>query len=469
MNSPSSFRWLLAWLLVLGSLPAAQASHLLGGDISYSSIASTTAGVPRYHVVARRFELDYADGTVNLPLSAVRGSCAAPLAGSFTVVAPRTRQVYVTSGCPTSPLLYRITYNEIDVNLPAGEWVLSYSDGSRNSNIANIINAGGQSSYISTYLDNTVWTQDTSPQVESFTLPTISTTMLSQYSLSAFDADGDSLRYELSTPAGSCTQALATTSTIHYALNTSTGQMQPLATSSSTQGLYNVTLRVSEYRRFNSRWILLGYVVREAIYSLYATTNQPPAFTSMQVNSGAAQPLGAAIALLPGQTMQVALQATDPDIGQQISFASNAVGTVPGLSLARIGTTNGVQLTWQVPATLPPGRYSIPITVFDNNCPFSASEGRTLTFVVASTALATRAAATATDVYPVPFREQVQFTTAPNQAVILVDALGREVARLTSAPSGLVRWQPAASLPAGLYLARAASTGQPLARLLRAE
>jgi hypothetical protein len=72
-------------------------------------------------------------------------------------------------------------------------------------------------------------------------------------------------------------------------------------------------------------------------------------------------------------------------------------------------------------------------------------------------------------VYPVPFREQVQFTTAPNQAVILVDALGREVARLTSAPSGLVRWQPAPTLPAGLYLARAASTGQPLARLLRAE
>ena len=47
--------------------------------------------------------------------------------------------------------------------------------------------------------------------------------------------------------------------------------------------------------------------------------------------------------------------------------------------------------------------------------------------------------------------------------------MGREVARLTSAADGLVRWQPAAALPAGLYLARSASSGQPLARLLRAE
>jgi hypothetical protein len=462
-------RWLLALLLLLGSRPGAWATHMLGGDISYTSIPSTTPGVPRYHVVLRRFELDYADGMVNLTLLASRGSCAAPLAGSFSAVAPRTQLVYITSGCTTSPLQYRIAYNEVDVNLPAGEWVLSYAEYNRNSGIANIVNAGFQTFYMSAYLDNTIWTQDASPKVESFALPNVSTTMLSPYSLSAFDADGDSLRYELTTPMGSCTQALATTTAIHYALNTSTGQMQPIATSSSTQGLYNVTLRVSEYRRFGTRWVMLGAVSRESIYSLYATTNQPPAFTSMQVNSGAAQPLGTAIALLPGQTMQVALQATDPDASQQISFASNAVGTVPGLSLARIGTTNGVQLTWQVPATLPAGRYNIPVTVFDNNCPFSASEERTLTFVVASTALATRAAATATDVYPVPFREQVQFTTAPNQAVILVDALGREVARLTSAPSGLVRWQPAPTLPAGLYLARAASTGQPLARLLRAE
>jgi hypothetical protein len=130
-----------------------------------------------------------------------------------------------------------------------------------------------------------------------------------------------------------------------------------------------------------------------------------------------------------------------------------------------------LQLTWQVPATLPPGRYAITVGVLDTNiCP-SASEERTLVFAVGGgSALTTRASALATaEVYPTPFREQVQFKATPHQAVVLFDALGREVARLTSPADGLVRWLPAPSLPAGLYLARDADSGRPLARLLRTE
>jgi hypothetical protein len=169
----------------------------------------------------------------------------------------------------------------------------------------------------------------------------------------------------------------------------------------------------------------------------------------------------------PGQAVALALEAADPDAGQALRFESQAPGIIPGLSLQTTGATSA-QLTWQVPATLPPGRYTATVAVLDNGCP-SASEEYTFSFLVSATALATRAAAAATDVYPIPFREQVQFTTAPGQAVLVVDALGREVARLVSGPGGLVRWQPAPTLPAGLYLARVASTGQPLARLLRAE
>jgi hypothetical protein len=166
----------------------------------------------------------------------------------------------------------------------------------------------------------------------------------------------------------------------------------------------------------------------------------------------------------------VVLATTDPDAGQLMRFVIPAASVVPGLSLAPTSSATSTQLTWQVPATLPAGRYPILVTVLDNGCP-NASEERTLVFVVSGSAVtATRAGALATaESYPTPFREQVQFTTAPNQDVILIDALGREVARLTSTASGLVRWQPAATLPAGLYLARSASSGQPLARLLRAE
>jgi hypothetical protein len=333
--------------------------------------------------------------------------------------------------------------------------------------VANITSSVGQQCYIEAFLDNTAGTQDSSPRFESLLRPYTSTLALTPYSYSAFDTDGDSLRYEFVLPYGACGQPIPSTFSPHFGLNAGSGAMPPVAATSTAQGIFCSVVRVSEYRKTSTnRWALLGYVTRDNLYVVDAATNLPPAFTTMQVNGSAAQSLSQPIAVRAGQTVGVTLQAADPDAGQLINFTANAPAVVPGLSIARIGTTNSEQLTWQVPATLPPGRYHIAVGVLDDAC---ASEERTLTFVVGSTALATRAAAAATDVFPVPFREQVQFTTAPNQAVVLVDALGREVARLTSAPNGLVRWQPAPTLPAGLYLARAAGTGQPLARLLRAE
>jgi hypothetical protein len=477
MRLTTSFRWLLAPLLAAGSLSAAQASHILGGDISYASIASTTAGVPRYHVVVRKFENAASPGSPiissNVELRAAQNGCytpGTPTSLSFTVALTSTASGPVQQcGGGFSP--YRVLLFETDVNLPAGQWRLSTSDNARIADIQNITNSPSSSFYMEAYLDNTVTTQDTSPKFESVLQPSFSTVALSQHSFSAFDVDGDSLRYEQIVAYNNCNQLVSGgTLAPQFHLNFATGAFEPMVSSSSIQGYYSTVVRVNEYRKVSAnRWALIGSVMRDQSFALYPTTNQPPTFTTMQVNGGAAQALGPAIAVQPGQTVSVLLQATDPDASQTLRFASEAPNVVPGLTLTRVGTTNSEQLTWQVPGTLPPGRYAIAVGVLDNGCINNASEERTLTFVVGSTALATRAAATATDVFPVPFREQVQFTTAPNQAVILVDALGREVARLTSAPSGLVRWQPAPSLPAGLYLARSASSGQPLARLLRAE
>jgi hypothetical protein len=467
------FRW-LALLLAVGSFSAARASHILGGDISFASIASTTAGVPRYHVVVRKFENVFSPVTTpGVELRAAQNGCytsGTPTSLSFNVAITSTVSGPVQQ-CGGGLSSYRTLLFETDIDLPAGQWRLSTSDNARIADIQNITNPTSAGLYIEAYLDNTITTQDASPRFESILQPAFSTVALSQHSFSAFDVDGDSLRYEQLVAYDACNQlVMGGTIATQFHLNFATGAFEPMVSSIGTQGYYSTVVRVNEYRKVSAnRWVLIGSVMRDQTYAAYTTTNQPPTFTTMQVNGGAAQALGPAIAVQPGQTVNVLLQATDPDAGQTLRFASEAPNVVPGLSLTRIGTTNSEQLTWQVPATLPPGRYRIAVGVLDNGCTASGSEERTLTFVVGNTALATRAAASATDVYPVPFREQVQFTTAPNQAVILVDALGREVARLTSAPSGLVRWQPAPTLPAGLYLARAASTGQPLARLLRAE
>ena len=480
MRTLIPFRWLLALLLALGSLSAAYASHLRGGDITYATIPSTTAGVPRYHVVIRNFiDLAGIAPATSTVLTTSRGGCStSPPTPGTGITVPRTQLLNSNlQTCGTTNPLYQIAVYEVDLDLPLplGQWVLSTTDNARSVTILNIQNAGSQNIYLTASLDNSLAAQDVSPVFQSLLQPIVSTNAPTPYSMSAFDAEGDSLVYELIQPATGCNQPLPyypSTFAPHYTINTATGALTPTAAvGSSNQGFYNITARVSEYRKLNSnRWVLIGYVMRDTLYLLFPITNQPPTFTTMQVNGGTAQPLSATVAAQPGQTVSVLLQATDPDATQQLRFASAAAGVVPGLSLTQVGTTGSAQLSWQVPATLPAGRYPLLVSVFDNGCPYNGSEERVITCVVSGNRpLATRAAATATDVYPVPFREQVQFTTAPNQAVVLVDALGREVARLTSAANGLVRWQPAPTLPAGLYIARSVTSGHPLARLLRAE
>jgi len=126
----------------------------------------------------------------------------------------------------------------------------------------------------------------------------------------------------------------------------------------------------------------------------------------------------------------------------------------------------------RLPATLPPGRYTATVAVFDDGCPLNASEEQTFSFLVSapSTALADRPALPPASgaAFPMPFREQVQFQAAAGgQAITIVDELGRVVARLQAGADGRIRWQPTPTLPAGLCVARGAA-GRPLARLLRA-
>lgn len=79
-------RWLLALVLGLGSLLTAQATHLRGGNITYSSVASTTAGVPRYHVVVQLFLDSRGPEQSTIELAATNGNYGS---SSFTVQATK--------------------------------------------------------------------------------------------------------------------------------------------------------------------------------------------------------------------------------------------------------------------------------------------------------------------------------------------------------------------------------------------
>jgi hypothetical protein len=477
MRPVTRFRWLVALGLWLGSLLAAHATHILGGDITYAPVAATTPGVPRYHVLLQLFRdpTGVQQPTANLVCS--RGGCDVTAPGGFTLTLPQTQVAGAYAlGCPGFPLLlYQVLRFETDVDLPTGQWTLSFTEANRQPNIVNLLNSVNTSFYFSTYLNNALGAQNTSPRFLSTLLPYLPNTQPQRYSFSTFDSEGDSLAYQFSPPqqgappVGCSAPVSGALPAPHFQVSAATGALTSVA-AATQQGLYALAVRVTEFRRVNGSWQLLGYVTRDITYlASPLSTNQTPHFTSLTVNGAASpQPLDQPIRVQPGQRVSLALGATDPDAGQSLRFESQAPGIIPGLSLQTTGAASA-QLTWQVPATLPPGRYTATVAVLDNGCP-TASEEYTFSFWVAAQPLASRAALRPEPVvFPTPFREQVQFQTAPNQVVVLVDVLGREVARLTSAADGFVRWQPAATLPAGLYLARSAASGQPLAHLLRAE
>lgn len=480
MSTRFRFRWLLALLMGVGGLRAAHATHIIGGDIAYAPVASTTAGGPRYHVTVRLFrDVTSSVQQADIQLTCNRGGCNAAAADYFTVTIRRNQLLpQMASSCPL-PVAFRVYETDLfetNVDLPRGQWTLSVHTENRGTDIRNMANSVSQTLYLSAFLDNALVAQNNSPRFETNLLPYICGNSAQRYSFSTFDIDGDSLVYSFATPQSSvqplnlCGSDVANFVTAQFQLNAATGALTAPA-GTVQQGLYAMAARVNEYRRLNGSWQPIGYVTRDITYVAYAATNIPPRFTGFTLGAGTPQPPSQVIPVRAGQAVSLTLSATDPNAGQALRFSSDATAVVPGLSLTTLGATQA-RLTWQVPATLLPGRYTATVAVFDDGCPLNASEEQTLSFLVVApgTALASRSALPPAGgaAFPMPFREQVQFQAAAGgQAITIVDELGRVVARLQAEADGRVRWQPTPALPAGLYVARGAD-GRPLTRLLRA-
>ena len=479
METLFRLRWLLAGLLWLSMVPGAYASHVRGADISYTSITSTTPGVPRYRVTMRMFRDITGVEQSTVTLSGTQGGCNSSDPRNFTVYnVPKAQATLlapvsctgVNAGTSSSFITQVCLYN-IDVDLPRGQWTLSFTAENRNGIIINATNPGFHNLYVSAFLDNRLITQDTSPTFLTTLLPSLQGNLAQAYSFSTYDADRDSVAYNLVEsqealdPSVPCGTAIAGTLSPHFQLNPATGAV--LAPAGGVRaGFYVMAVRVDEYRQLAGTWQRIGSVTRDIGYLAQNLTNQPPSFTSVAVGTSAPRPLGQTITARPGQKLNLTLTAADPDAGQQLRFSSEATSIIPGLSLATLSATQA-RLTWQVPAGLAEGFYTATIAVFDDGCPNSTVE-QTLYFRITNQVLATQPALdAATTAFPMPFREQVQFQAPAGQLVLIADELGRSVAQLRADASGRVLWQPAASLPAGLYLARGAD-GRPLARLLHA-
>ncbi|MDF7813343.1 hypothetical protein [Hymenobacter sp. YC55] len=505
-------RSVLAVLLMLGAWLPVHATHVLGGELTYTYIEGSAS---QYKILGRIYARDPATGVPDQPfmqLDCSLNGCSLTTPGSFSVRVNRVRPSSKRLGCAGSAVFLIGEYEAI-VTLPPGQWKISSVFTTRGGT-SNLTNPSGNDLYLSAFLDNSSGSHNSSPRFTSFTLPyNLAVNQPYRYSFSAFEPDGDSLVYRavqpatssaiaasscgtpiqytsypagqfqdpttgqmVSYPAGQFTVAfpLLSFQTVNavavpqFNLNATTGEL--LTTPVTQVGDFSVPVQIDEYRRLNGAWTLIGQVTRDVPYGVRnPSTNRNPTISSLKVAGAAAtQPIDQPVAVRPGQSVSLTLTATDPDAGQMVQLSSDVAAVVPGASFQAQGTNQGV-LTWQVPAALPLGRYTVAVTVADNNCPLNGHEVRTITFLVSNQILATHSSRPRVlSAYPVPFHDRVQFQlpTAAVQSVTITDNLGRLVTTLKSRPDGSVEWLPSTEVVVGTYFARP-TDGSYVCRLLR--
>lgn len=449
----------LALLLML-TFPT-QATHIIGAEISYTPVNNYS---DRYIVTAKLYREAYAAANFDptIPLHCRRNSCDNADPTNLTFQLSRTTTRYTSYlGC-TGGQVVEIQEFTGEVNLQLGNWTLSIAQENRTNGIRNLTNSINLGLYTDAQL-NVIRgvAPNTSPVFTSVLLPYICGTQFHRFSFATFDAEGDSLVYSLIAPqsasaANPCAQVVPGTFNPHFTINAATGELSTMPFVLDV-GNYTMATRVEEYRRVSSQWIKIGSVMRDIMYPVRTSNgNRNPTFASLTVGTSTQQPVDQIIRVNPGQTAVLTLTAADQDAGQTLRFSSSATIAIPGITFQTVSTTQS-RLTWQVPATTLPGRYTVPINVFDNSCPINGSEVRTLTFQVTNQVLPIhpRKEPFLSLAYPNPFQEQVQFQISSGvQQIVIVDGLGRVVDRLLSRSDGTVVWRPIASLAPGLYMAR---------------
>lgn len=205
-----SFIFLLFACGLLGGLPSARASHLLGCDMTYTSLGNN-----QYRVKFRLYRDCSGISASGFTLSCRNGGCNA----TSTVSAPLVQlgaPVAATPLCPSTPgtcaspsgiyPLYDFANYEATVTLPPGQWTLSTSQGSR-PDIGNLVNSSSADLYAEAYLDNRGTNVfNTSPQFDAQDIPIqyVCVNQRSTFGFSSIEPDGDSLVYSLANPLRGC-------------------------------------------------------------------------------------------------------------------------------------------------------------------------------------------------------------------------------------------------------------------------
>ncbi|MCC3159437.1 gliding motility-associated C-terminal domain-containing protein [Hymenobacter sp. 15J16-1T3B] len=344
-------RYGLLLLLLAGlAAPQARASHLLGGEMTYSYLGALGSGSTpfRYRVTVLIYvnaatggstPSSVPDGRPTITVNFYNKSQNGALIRTLTMNR-LSNPLIVPPGCTSAgtPVPVRLCRYEATVDLPVSfdGYYATYTDGTRNRGITNLANPSDSQ-------QQTIYMEMAPPLLPN-TSPTFSDTAVvvicqgdtSLFLNNAVDPDGDRLVYSLVTPydrLANVNQFTPPPIAVQYApgygpttpfgtaagnfatLNASTG----LATYAVTQlGNFVVSVEVKEFRTINGQQVQVGSTRREVqLVVRTCPPNNSPQFTPNTV----AQHL---FTVEEGQTLNFTVGTTDAD-GNTITLRANSV------------------------------------------------------------------------------------------------------------------------------------------------
>ena len=388
---------ILLFISIFTLVSFSQASHLMGGEITYTHISgnnyevtliiyndcsgSTTSGTSQ-SITFQSTSCGF-NNIANLPL----------ITGSPTNVSQLCPTATSTCNGGFNPGVEQFIYRGIIQLPPCSDWIIHWNSNARNGAITNLINPQ-VNFYIQNTLNNVIGVNNNSPQF--FTLPTpfLCANQLNIFNHGASDTDGDSLYYSFSTPlTGTTPPGLPMTFSAGYSI------LQPMITSSgmnlnqqtgemcftpSQAQIAVVSVLIQEYRNN----ILIGSMIREMQVIVSGTcNNQPPIAGGIAPTCGAiggmnittqgpnvTQVDANSLIMCPGDSICFDIAFNDLD-GDNVTITSNVASAIPtaSFSITGNGTLNAIATFCWVPTPLDSGLNIIAIQVQDDACPISAN------------------------------------------------------------------------------------------------
>ena len=371
--------FLLATILIFNSNRSV-ASHAMGSDMTYECISTDPITGASQYLVTFSF---YRDCHGILPSTSmdvqITNSCGYP---SQTVFIPQlgTEQDVLTT-CPTAVTechggsyigIQVWTYQAvITLPGPCADWQIGHGEPARNAAITTIVGNGTDNLYVFSTINNTNGLCNSSPV---FTNPPVPFACVGQrfcFNHGGYDADGDSLTYQLMTPRwgpgpGDTITYLPGYSTQEPIQNTNisfdpvTGDFCFIP---SQVDVSIFAVLVNEYRN----GVLIGQVERDVQLTVENCNNIIPFATGINgMPSFDAE-------VCANSTLSFYVASIDPDAPNTTTLTWNSA--IPGATFVTTGGhRDSATFTWS-PTTgdISLNPYCFTVTVQDDNCPFQGT------------------------------------------------------------------------------------------------